>query len=121
MKTLFNIVMWSLHFIAKITHLTYNEINVILYYWLIPLLWAILLDNYIKLPLFSIIICGIWVMILIVQRKRFSFFCDHLFNTSVSFLLYFRKIGWSYTISSVIICVVIPLLITMGLILLNIF
>jgi len=35
---------------------------------------------------------------------------------SVEFLLYFRKIGWNYIVSSVIICVVVPVLIYVELI-----
>ena len=42
--------------------------------------------------------------------------CDWAFRISVDFLLWFKKIGWNYVISSVIICVVIPILVYIELI-----
>ena len=42
--------------------------------------------------------------------------CDWAFMKSVDFLLWFKKIGWNYVVSSVIICVVIPILISVELI-----
>ena len=47
---------------------------------------------------------------------RFKDRCDWAFMKSVEFLLYFRKIGWNYIVSSVIICVVVPVLIYVELI-----
>ena len=44
-----------------------------------------------------------------------------LFNLSQRFLLWFRKIGWNYVVSSVIICVVVPLIITVFLVLINVY
>ena len=38
------------------------------------------------------------------------------FDNSVKFLLWFKVIGWNYYVSSVIICVVVPVLIYCGLI-----
>ena len=32
------------HIIAKLTGLTYNEVNIIVYYLLIPLSWAVMID-----------------------------------------------------------------------------
>ena len=42
--------------------------------------------------------------------------CDWAFDKSVDFLLWFKKIGWNYVVSSVIICVVVPALIYVELI-----
>lgn len=53
MRLIFKIVMKLLQAVARFTGLTYNEINIIVYYVLVPLLWAALLDWYIKLPVFA--------------------------------------------------------------------
>jgi hypothetical protein len=47
---------------------------------------------------------------------KFRARCDWMFDKSVEFLLWFKKIGWNYVVSSVIICVVIPVLIYVELI-----
>lgn len=46
MNVIFTIVMRFLEKVARITGLTYNEINIIVYYVLVPLLWAAQLDWY---------------------------------------------------------------------------
>ena len=43
-KFIFNVIAESLAFIGEKTGLTYNEINIITYYFLIPLSWFFLLD-----------------------------------------------------------------------------
>jgi len=40
-----------------------------------------------------------------------------MFEASVRFLLWFQRIGWNYEVSSVIICVIIPIIIYILLIL----
>ena len=44
MNLIFNIVANILVLIAKKTKLTYNEINIIVYYFIIPFTWVVLLD-----------------------------------------------------------------------------
>ena len=41
--------------------------------------------------------------------KDFNHFSDQLFIKSVIFLQKFEIVGWSYIVSSVIICVIIPI------------
>lgn len=106
--------------IARITGLTYNEINIIVYYVLVPLLWAALLDWYIKLPVFAPLYLLFCLLVYLAIQKRFYWFSNKLFNLSQRFLLWFRKIGWNYVVSSVIICVVVPLIITVFLVLINV-
>ena len=62
----------------------------------------------------------LWILLLMATGKRFSLFCDRLFFASQRFLLWFRKIGWNYVVSSVIICVVVPVIITVMLVVLNV-
>ena len=111
MKLIFDLVTRSLLTIGKWTHLTYNEINIIVYYLLIPLSWCIMADCIFKRPYLSILCTAIWACILIVKHSCFSEWCDRAFRASVDFLLWFGRIGWNYTVASVIICVVVPLMI----------
>ena len=106
--------------IAKTIHLTYNEINIIVYYFIIPLSWCVMLDIIISLPIFTPLWTLLWVYIFWTKRESFSQWCDIVFKLSVDFLLKFQRIGWNYWKASVIICVVAPLLIyiVLGIILL---
>ena len=117
-KAIFSIVAITLFGIAQATHLTYNQINVIVYYLLIPLSWAIMLDCWIGLPVTTAVLLCIWLGIFIATRKFFKEWCDWVFKDSVDFLNYFNRWGGNYVLNSVIICVIIPILIYLGLIVL---
>ncbi len=93
--------------IAKVTHLTYNEINIIIYYLIIPFTWCIMIDIITKLPIFTIIWTLLWSVIIFTKRKNFSVWCDKVFKLSQQFICYFGE----YIKYSVIICVVVPILI----------
>ena len=103
----------ALQKIAKVTHLTYNEINIIVYYFVIPLTWCIIIDYLYKLPILTILWIILWSYIIITKRKIFSQWCDTIFKLSVKFLLKFQKIGWDYWTASVIICVIVPIIVYM--------
>ena len=111
MVRIFDIIANLLIRMAKALHISYNMANIIVYYFAVPLSWAIMLDSYFKMPILSIIIIAVWLFLIIRYKNNFSVFCDNLFDKSVQFLLSFRKIGWNYVVSSVIICVIIPLII----------
>ena len=116
MTVIFGIVAYMLNQIAKWTHLTYNEINVIVYYLLIPLSWTIMVDFLIGFPILTPILLAVWLYLFIKTRHVFKMWCDWVFQDSVEFLLWFKRIGCNYIVSSVIICVFIPLMIYGGLI-----
>ena len=107
----FGIVAAGLNLIAKALHMTYNEINIIVYYLIIPLSWCIMLDYIIGLPITTPIWLLLWIYIIWSKRKFFKEWCDAAFKLSVDFLLKFKRIGWNYWKASVIICVVVPLII----------
>lgn len=111
MVRIFGIIANLLKRMAKALHISYNMANIIVYYFAIPLSWAIMLDFYFKMPILSLTIIVVWLFLVIRYKKNFSVFCDNLFDKSAQFLLSFRKIGWNYVVSSVIICVIIPLII----------
>ena len=105
---IFKIVANLLFFVAHKTKLTYNEINIIVYYLLISFSWLCLLDvifnfHYLKIA-FVIFTFGF-----IVGCRNFKTYSDWLFDKSVSFLNYFNKYGSNYVASSVWICVSLPI------------
>ena len=104
---IFGMVAASLNILAKLIGMTYKEVNIIVYYFLIPLSWFLLLHW----TIVSILYIGLWTLLIYTKRKFFKEWCDCAFDISVIFLLKFQKIGWNYWESSVIICVIIPALI----------
>ena len=96
----------SLQSIARILHLSYNEINIIVYYLLIPLSWCIMLDCLIGMPITTLLLIAVWAVIFL-KVKSFSEWCDKGFKLSQRFICFFGE----YVKYSVIICVFIPVLI----------
>ena len=115
---IFGAVALGLNILAKLTGMTYREINIIVYYLIIPLSWCIMLDYIIGLPITTPIWILLWVYIFWSKRKFFRQWCDVAFQLSVDFLLKFQRIGWNYWVASVIIGVVVPLIFYVVLILL---
>lgn len=113
----FYAVAYKLQDWAKATDMTYNEINIIVYYLIVPLTWTILFDIGLRLPIATPILLLLWLCIWLGKRKHFRAWCDVAFNISVRFLLSFKRVGWNYEKSSVIICVVVPIIIYVLLIL----
>jgi hypothetical protein len=102
--------------IAKLTGLTYNEVNIIVYYLLIPLSWTVMIDYITRIPFLTPMFLIVWVILLWKDQMKFRDRCDWAFKKSVDFLLWFKRIGWNYIVSSVIIGVVVPVLIYVELI-----
>jgi hypothetical protein len=111
---IFSFVAKGLNTIAIKTGLTYNEINIIVYYGCIPFSWLALIDyglgvHYLK-GAFALVLLGF-----LIGCRNFTTFSDDLFNASVRFLNYFNRFGSNYFASSVWICVALPILIYSGL------
>ncbi len=111
MLPVFALVAGMEHVIAKLTGSTYNEVNIVIYYLLIPLSWTIMIDYLTKLPLLSPMFVFAWIVFLWKDPMKFRDRSDWAFMKSVDFLLWFKKVGWNYIVSSVVICVVIPILV----------
>lgn len=94
--------------IGKVFHLSYNAVNIIVWYMIIPLAWAAILDY----KLHKLILSPMWLLlcvgIIILQRKQFNQFCDTMFRLSQIFIASFDN----YYKWSVIICLLIPVMIT---------
>ena len=108
----FNKTAQALQNIAQKVNLTYNEVNIIVYYIIVPLSWFVMLDFILKCwPLLSALWAFICISFIWWHRRDFSRRCDMVFDKSVAFLLWFRCIGWDYYKASVIICVALPIII----------
>ena len=99
--------------IGKVFHLSYNAVNIIIWYMLLPLGWTVILDY----KLHRLILSPIWLLlcigIIVLQRKKFNQFCNTMFRLSQIFIASFGN----YYLWSVIICLLIPLVITSALLL----
>lgn len=93
---------------GKVFHLSYNAVNIIIWYMILPLGWAAILDY----KLHRLILSPMWLLlcigIIVLQRKKFNQFCDTMFKLSQIFISSFGN----YYLWSVIICLLVPLLIT---------
>lgn len=116
MLPIFMVVAGLEHLIAKLTGSTYNEVNIIVYYLVIPLSWIVMIDYITRLPFLTPMFILAWIIFLWKDTMKFRGRCDWAFQKSVDFLLWFKKIGWNYIVSSVIICVVVPIIIYIELI-----
>ena len=110
MEFIFYIIAGFLHLIARITGLTYNEINTILYFILIPFSWLDMLDKLFGFHWLKIGFAALCV-VFFVFCPNFTTFSDALFAKSVMFLKWFNHYGMDYISASVVICVLAPLLV----------
>lgn len=108
-NSIFKAVAYSLSWIGKVIGMTYNEVNILLYYLIIPLSWTVMLDWWLGIPVTTVMLLCIWSVIFIATRHTFSLLCDRAFKDSIDFLNWFNRWGSNYVLSSVIICVAIPI------------
>ncbi len=109
MDYFFDLTYNFLKYLERVTGLSYEEINVIIWFIGIPFSWSILIDKVYQKNYFKI---GFTILILaIVSLFDFENFSKILFNTSVDFLNFFSVFGSTYKTTSVIICLGIPFLI----------
>ncbi len=106
-ERIFYAVVDNLTFFARLFKVSYYEINIILYYFIIPLTWMILLDiifgfHHLKIGFLLLTVVFFWYC------KDFKTFSKTLFQQSVKFLNSFNRLGSNYVISSVWICVFFP-------------
>lgn len=110
MSALFDFVFRILVWVSVHTGLSYNEVNIVVYYILLPFVYVMLADRIWRKNVLKIGYV-VWVVVLLFLIPDFSAFSDWLFQVSVNFLLFFQVIGWSYVVASVILCVLVPLVI----------
>ena len=107
MNAIFDIVYYFLILLSDITGLTYNEVNIAVYYILFPFVYIFLADKIIRKHfLKAAYILAIIATLLYIPS--FTEFSDWLFLASVDFLQSLKIFGWNYVTSSVLICVIFP-------------
>ena len=110
MNKIFIIVRDALFNLYRVFHLSYNAINVIVYYIIIPMIYLMIIDMIIGGYYFTIsylfILLGAAIII-----KDYNVFFDWLFMKSAMFLNSFSIVGWDYYRASVIICVFVPIIV----------
>ena len=110
MESIFKIVYSILIWLSTITGLTYNEINIIVYYIIIPFIYFHLIDRLLKIHYFKIGWLALIVMSFFIMDS-FKSFSNRLFQLSVDFLNWFDIIGLNYVQASVVICVFVPIIV----------
>ena len=109
-KNVFNVIAKWLYSISRKTGRSYHEINIILYFFIIPFSWFVLFDKITGTFYFGLGFL-IFTIGFFVGCQDFKGYSEWLFSKSVSFLNFFNKFGSNYIRSSVIICVLIPLMV----------
>jgi len=104
---IFRLVANALIALARITGLTYNEINILVYYFFIPFTWLVMLDeifdfHYLKAA------CIVFCIGFAFGCRDFKNYSNWAFKRSVDFLNFFNRFGSNYYKSSVWICVATP-------------
>ncbi|AIZ42403.1 hypothetical protein [Cellulophaga baltica] len=107
MDRIFQVVYKTLKWISEISGLTYHEVNIIVYYMVIPTLFIFLISKIFKAKslLIGFIIFLLFVVFVISDFEKFA---TALFEGSVNFLNSFSQVGLNYVQASVVICVIIP-------------
>jgi hypothetical protein len=107
MQPIFNAVARSLYWISSVTGFSYNEINILAYFILLPFVYVALVDRIARRHWLKLIYIVGWSIGLCVI-KDFRTFSNRLFDASVDFLLLFSGVGLNYVAASVVICVLLP-------------
>lgn len=107
-QTTFEIIAALLYNGAKLLGITYNELNVIVYIIIIPLVWAYMIDKLYGFNRFKITYLVLFLMFF--GGGTFENNSDTVFMLCQLFLCMFYPIGIDYTAASVIFCVIVPIL-----------
>ena len=108
MNKIFIVVRDILVWLANISGFSYMAVNIIVYYFVIPFIYFIILDQILGAHYFKISFLII-ISVTLLRIRDFELFSDWLFRKSADFLRSFSSIGMNYNVASVIICVFIPL------------
>ena len=114
MAKIFDLVYQLLKWLSKISGFTYREINIIVYFILIPSFFIFLISRILNQK-YIIISFLLFILVSVLLIPDFTLFSSLLFDKSVSFLNWFEFIGLNYIQTSVIICVIIPIIVIISL------
>ena len=111
MNKLFELTYNFLVQLSEFTGFTYKEVNIIIWFYLIPFFWLFLIDkanNSHRLKIAGLILIASSLLLI----SDFTQFSNDLFHKSATLLRSFNTIGSNYIVSSVVICLFIPIAIT---------
>ncbi|WP_075340302.1 hypothetical protein [Tenacibaculum agarivorans] len=110
MDQVFDLVYKLLKWISAVSGFTYREINIIVYFIIIPSLFSFLLS---KIFNQKYIVLGFlaFIALTVLLIPNFEIFSHYLFDYCVDFLNWFQHLGMNYIQASVVICVIIPTII----------
>lgn len=111
---LFLVVAKSLYNIAELSKLSYNQINVLVYFFVIPFLYLAVLDHHFDVHYLKAA-AAFTALGFFIGCRDFSAYSDWLFAQSVKFLQFFKRYGMSYESASIWFCVVLPGLLLLAL------
>ena len=92
---------------SRILCITYQEANVFVYCFIIPLTWTIMIDSILNTYFFTTIFSVISFTMFLVHLRLKDFTLE-VYCKLVQFLLNFKSVGISYEKSSIIFCLIIP-------------
>ncbi|WP_196888463.1 hypothetical protein [Aureivirga sp. CE67] len=110
MNEIFSFVYKLLIACSTITGLSYVEINIIVYYIILPGIFIHFIGKILRKKHLLLIFSGL-IIVTIFLIPNFYVFSENLFEKSVVFLNWFAIVGLDYTQASVVICVFIPAII----------
>lgn len=111
---IFLLVAFVFYFVSLVTGLSYEEVNVIFYFFLIPFSWCAMLDIIFKFKFFRISF-AILFLTFAYSIQSFQVFSNNLFEYCFQYLDSFSPF-LTYSESSVFICVFLPALVYLFLI-----
>ena len=110
METIFIIITDLLILLSRHTGFSYKAINIIVYYYILPFIFILFIDEIYKIHYLKISFILV-LSILTLLINDFEKFSEWLFIYSAKFLNSFSFIGWNYVEASVIICVFVPIIV----------
>ena len=96
--------------------LSYEVQNILIYCFVLPLMWSMALDYKIvrKTAPFGFTFLYLCVAVLLYKAHNHMFY----YNRLVAFLESMSKYGYNYTKASILFCIIYPMVITIGIMLL---
>lgn len=110
MPEIFDIIYKFLKWISALIGLSYREVNIVVYFMVIPAFFFFLVSRITKQKWFILGFLFLVIVSLLIIPD-FELFSNSLFDRSVDFLNWFEIIGLNYVEASVVICVFVPILI----------
>jgi hypothetical protein len=106
----FSAVAYGLIKTANFLGISYNEANILVYFVIVPMVWAWMVDRAYRTHVLKASYATV-VLATVLIGGNVSELCDTIFMVCVYFLCLFEPIGISYVQSSVIFCVIVPVVI----------